>query len=288
MRPARRPEISLSQNFLKNPRLVAYLITGSSLGMDDVVYEIGPGHGIITERLATRCRRVIAVEKDPGLAAALRGRCANLPNVEVRHADALDDPLPDAPFKVFANPPFGITAALVTKLVSASEPPHDSYLVMQREAAERFSGAPAETLPSLLLKPWFEAVVTHRFEPGDFVPAPRVDVVMLRLRTRGSPLVAPGDWQAYRDFVSHVFTAWTPALATTLRGLFTPEWLGTVLRRLEIGPELPPSALAFELWLSLHHLFRLHGSRVGRERVGGAERRLREHQSGIERNPRTR
>ena len=71
--------------------------------------------------------------------------------------------------------------AIVTKLTSAARPPEDSYLIMQREDAERFAGRPRESLYALLLKPWFEPSILHTFRRTDFVPAPQVEAVMLRL-----------------------------------------------------------------------------------------------------------
>jgi len=71
-----RRSVRYSQNFLHDRRLVGRLLARSSIGPDDVVYEIGPGRGIITEALAARCRRVVAVEKDPLLAARLQRRFA--------------------------------------------------------------------------------------------------------------------------------------------------------------------------------------------------------------------
>src|SRR5215510_1463281 len=80
-------------------------------------------------------------------------------------------------------------AAIVSRLTAASNPPRDAYLVVQREAAERFVGKPRPTLVAALLMPWFEASIVHRFRATDFAPAPRVDVVMLRLHKRGPPFV---------------------------------------------------------------------------------------------------
>ena len=77
MSSALRHPISYTQNFLKDPRLVATLLDQSSIARVDVVYEIGPGKGIITEQIARRCQRVIAIEKDSRLAARLRSSSAS-------------------------------------------------------------------------------------------------------------------------------------------------------------------------------------------------------------------
>ncbi|MGN6672503.1 MAG: rRNA adenine N-6-methyltransferase family protein, partial [Thermomicrobiales bacterium] len=90
------------------------------------------------------------------------------------------------------------TAAIVTRLTSAPWPPEDMHLVVQREAAYRVMGHGRESHFSLLLKPWFAPAITYAFRRADFTPQPRVDAVLLHLRKRGPPLVAPGDAPLFR------------------------------------------------------------------------------------------
>jgi 23S rRNA (adenine-N6)-dimethyltransferase len=117
-----RPSIIYSQNYLKDERLVAALLEKSSIGREDVVYEIGPGKGIITTQLAYRCKRVIAIEKDPRLAVWLKQKFACQPGVTIRAGDCLHDRLPGGPYKVFANIPFNITSAIVARLTGTTLP----------------------------------------------------------------------------------------------------------------------------------------------------------------------
>jgi len=107
--------------------------------------------------LAERCQRVVAVELDERLHLALTESLGDDRRIELVHGDFLRYPLPETPYKVFGSIPFGSTADIVHKLVSARVPADDAYLVVQKEASERFAGAPfaPETLPSLLIKPWW-------------------------------------------------------------------------------------------------------------------------------------
>lgn len=288
MSPSERESLRYSQNFLRDPALVRHLLDASTLGPDDTVYEIGPGRGIITDALARRCGRVIAVEKDPALARALRRRFANAPHVTVIEGDVLETPLPNSAYTVFANVPFNVTAAVVTKLLAAPRPPEDSYLIVQREAAERFLGAPAETLYAALLKPWFEPSVLYRFARADFAPAPRVDVVMLRLRKRGPPLVPEEERRSYRDFVTHCFTSRHRTLRGTLSPLIGRERAHRLLAGLGLGADATPSAVRFEHWLALHACFALLAGPEARRAVRGAEERLQRAQDGLTKSYRTR
>ncbi len=94
------------------------------------------------------------MEFDGALAEALRTRFPSDGRVTIVRSDFLRFRLPDGPYKVLGNIPFNRTAAIVRRLVQADSPPQDAWLVVQREAAERFAGGPSarETLSSLLLK----------------------------------------------------------------------------------------------------------------------------------------
>ena len=116
----------LSQNFLKDSCLIASLLDRFNLGDDSVVYEIGPGEGIITKQLALRYKQVVAIEKDPRLAHLLQRRFSGWPNVTIHSGDFLHYCLPRSPYKVFANIPFNITSAIVTRLTTAERPPDDT------------------------------------------------------------------------------------------------------------------------------------------------------------------
>jgi 23S rRNA (adenine-N6)-dimethyltransferase len=277
-----------SQNFLRDQRLVRYLLDASSIVPADLVYEIGPGKGAITAALAGRCGRVIAVEKDLRLAEGLRHRLAAVANVEILGADFLDVPLPDEPYKLFANVPFNITAAIITKLASAPRPPEDCYLVVQRDAAERFLGRPTGTLYAALLHPCLQASVLYRFARSDFSPAPGVDVVMLRLCKRGPPLVPPARQQDYRDFVTYCFTSRHRTLRGTLGALLDGRRASQLLSPLGIESDLPPSAVPMEHWPALWSGFHLLAGAGAQREVTGAERRLRRQQAGLKKLHRTR
>lgn len=277
-----------SQNFLKDPCLVASLLHRLDIGSDDVVYEIGPGKGIITEQLALRYKQVVAIEKDPRLSALLLQKFADRPNVTIHSGDFLHYSLPRKPYKVFANIPFNITTAIVTRLTATEYPPEDAYLTMQKEAAEMFLGKPHELLRTILLKPWFEMEIIHRFKRQDFIPAPRVDVVMLRLRKRGPPLVHSADRQYFRDFVVHIFSNRQPKLGTTLKSIFTRQQLKYVKRELSFDLDVTPTSIPFEQWLNLFGYFKTLGNEWAMQVISGSEKCLIQQQTRLQKIHRTR
>ncbi len=236
----------LVQNFFKDSSLVSRLLNLSSIGQNDLVYEIGAGKGIHTAGLAQRCQQLIAVEKDPRLAAWLRQRFASSPGVTIVQADFLDLRLPDEPYKVFANIPFNCTAAIVEKLTRAAQPPLETCPVMQHEAAAVCCGAPRETLRAVLLKPFFTLEIVHHFDRRDFNPPPGVDAVLLRLRKQQTPLIRRGRQTLFHDFAVFAFTGWRANVAQTLRHLFTPTQLKILQRQHKLNLQSTPTQVPFE------------------------------------------
>jgi 23S rRNA (adenine-N6)-dimethyltransferase len=278
-----------SQNFLKSSSLVRYLLDKSTICATDTVYEIGPGHGIITRCLAQRSRQVVAIEKDPQLVESLHRIFADVPNIRVCQNDILCYPLPSKDhYKVFANIPFNITSAIVTHLTNAPLPPDDAYLVMQREAAEKFLGVPRSSLYSILLQPCFEPTIVHRFRRSDFMPAPRVDVVMLRLRKRGPPLIAHTEISLFRDFVTYCFISNQPSLKSTFKQLLSFNQCRVLYRSINDDLSVPPTALSFTQWRCLFASFKQVATPQVLLAIRGSERHLRRQQAGLQKLHRTR
>lgn len=281
-------ELTVTQNFLRSAKLVNLLLQRSSIGLDDLVVEIGPGTGIITERLAASCRQVLAVEKDPVLARGLRRRLAGYENVALFESDILAFPMPISPYKVFASIPFNVTAAIVEQITNEATAPDDAFLVVQAAAANRFLGQPRETLAALLLKPWFEPTIFHRFRRHDFLPAPRVDVVMLRLKKRGPPLVANDQAQWYRDVVTAISTSWQPTIAVALTKLIGRSPADALARQTGLDLDRPPMLLPFPNWLALFNALAAVPRLRRVSHIHGAEQRLREQQQRLQKVHRTR
>jgi 23S rRNA (adenine-N6)-dimethyltransferase len=286
---ARHRESTLwrTQNFLRDRALMERLVSRVGIAPTDVVYDLGAGSGVLTDALARRAGRVIAVEKDPALVARLTARFRDRPNVEIRHADILAHPLPRTEYVVFASPPFDITSAIMRKLATADVPPRAAYLALQREAVDRYLGRPRQTLAALLLAPWFSLRIVHHFARSDFAPPPAVDVVMVRMQKRGPPLIAPGDAQAYRDFVVALFVSRRPSIGAASTQLFGGRVSRRLLHAAQIDPASSPSALALPAWLRLFGHFARLPAQI-RNSVAGAEKRLRRRQQGLQKIHRTR
>ncbi len=276
-----------TQNFLRDPRLALRLVRQAGIADSDLVYDLGAGTGNITAVLARHAGRVVAIEKDAALARLLRRRFALTPNVAVIEGDLLAHPLPDREYLVFASPPFDRTADLVRRLTSADHAPRDAWLVLQREAAARFTGTPRTTLSALLIAPWFALDIVYRFDRSDFVPRPSVDAVFVRLHKRGPPLVPGQQSQLYRDFVVSCFTTRDATVRDALARRLGSRAAARLLRAAPDPPTAVPSAVPPAAWLALFRTFARAPLSL-RVRVRGAEARLRRQQRRLEKRHRTR
>ena len=248
--------IVLAQNFLRSAKLVRLLLETTSISSNDIVYEIGPGRGIITAELARIARKVIAIEKDPILARKLCTRFQNVDNVEVIANDFLQYHIPDSKYKIVANIPYNITADIVRKILYAFPVPDEAYLIMQKEAAQKFSGTPNETQFSILAKPSFDLQIIRELRRTDFQPVPHVDSVLFHIKKRPCPLLVKEDIPLYRNFICYGFGRWKHNLKLIFKPIFTYSQWKHLSKDLCFQLDATPSRLTFEQWLGLFECFK--------------------------------
>ena len=249
-------QIVLAQNFLRSSKLVRSLLETSTIEADDVVYEIGPGRGIITAELARIASKVIAIEKDPSLARQLCEKLQDAVNVQIIANDFLRYPIHDQEYKIFANIPYNMTADIMRKILYTPPTPGEAYLITQKEAAEKFSGKPRETQFSVLAKPLFNIQIIRELRRTDFEPIPHVDSVLLHIKKRCSPLVRREDTFLYRRFVHYGFGRWKKSLKLIFKPIFSYQQWKHLSKDLHFPLDATPSRLTFEQWLGLFECFR--------------------------------
>lgn len=286
-----RKRIAYSQNFLREKRLVSRLIDESSINKNDTVYEIGAGQGIITEELIKACKEVVAFEIDTNLYNKLKGRFSGVPTLKIYPSDFLSHTFPNADYKVFSNIPFNITANIIKKLTQAPNPPKDSYLIVQKEAAIKYAGKPygkRETQTSILIKPWFELTVVYQFKKSDFYPRPKVSPILLRIRKRSNPLIDTNNKQAYNDFITYAFNQWKPNLQKGLQKVFTKPQFSKLAKELGFSLTSTPTQLNFGQWLGLFKYFLANVDSQKQKVVEGFAKQLFKQQSSLQKIHRTR
>lgn len=256
-----RKQIILAQNFLRSSKLVRSILGIISIRSCDVVYEIGPGRGIITAELARKACKVIGIEKDPVLARQLCTRFQAVENVEIIAGDFLQYRISDREYKIFANIPFNITADIVRKILYTTPVPREAYLILQKEAAQKFSGIPHETRFSILAKPLLDIQIIRELRRIDFEPVPRVDSVLLRIEKRPCSLIQKEDISLYRSFVSYGFGTWNHNLKQIFKPIFTYAQWKHLANDLCFPRDATPSQLTFEQWIGLFECFKQRVSR---------------------------
>jgi 16S rRNA (adenine1518-N6/adenine1519-N6)-dimethyltransferase len=190
-----RPKKRFGQHFLISPTVLNGILRLAELTPEDVVVEIGAGTGILTDALASRAGRLLALELDRDLIPSLRQRFGDRTHVEIIHADALTfdfDQLP-APIKVVANLPYGTAVAILTRLLDRRSRLRCAVIMLQREVAERLYARPGtKAYGSLTLLTQWYATVEKGFNvpPSAFSPPPKVMSTVVRIIPRPTPPVA--------------------------------------------------------------------------------------------------
>jgi 23S rRNA (adenine-N6)-dimethyltransferase len=180
-------------HFLRDRRLITQLARASGARTGDIVFDLGAGSGAIAAGLAFTGARVIAVERDPKLAARLRRRFGDEPNVRVVEADLRAISLPRRDFLVVASPPFSLTTALCRRLLGdPAVPLAGAELIVQWGAARWLTAQRPRDAEAAWWSARYEMRVAQVINPASFVPPPRVDVAWLSVRPRAVPVSAPG------------------------------------------------------------------------------------------------
>jgi len=197
-----------SQYFLRDPNLIKELIGHTSINKKDTVYDIGAGSGVISSVLASRCKDVVAVEFEPRMAQKLRENMAKYPNVSVVEGDFLTMPLPQTPYKIFANIPFHLSSPILHRITETDNPPTATYLIVQKQFAnkllpesDRFTGQ-----LGMVIGPEFAVRVRKRLQRTDFFPHPNVDTAFIELLHREEPLIPKERILKYRRFIVDCFS----------------------------------------------------------------------------------
>jgi 16S rRNA (adenine1518-N6/adenine1519-N6)-dimethyltransferase len=245
---------ALGQHFLRDQAVARAIVELAAPTERDLVVEIGPGDGALTGLLAARAGRVIALEIDRPLGAALRAR---LPAVEVLDADARrwDYAGLSAPaggrVLILGNLPYSVGKPILMALIDARAAINEMVLMLQREVAERIAAPPGgKTYGSLSVFTQLHCDVrlAFRVPPGAFRPPPKVDSAVLHLRVLREPRVLLADPRRFETVVRAAFAQRRKMLANALgAGLGLPL---DVVRRAAAAAGVDPTRRAETLSLS--------------------------------------
>jgi 16S rRNA (adenine1518-N6/adenine1519-N6)-dimethyltransferase len=262
------PKKSLGQHFMAEPAALLKLVDAARIEPGDAVLEIGPGLGALTDRLAERARRVVAVEVDGRMIPYLQNRYEAFPNVEIVHADILELDLDalmgsDAHFyKVVANLPYYITSPILRHLLERNSPPSLIVVTTQLEVARRMAAQPGEmSLLAVGIQFYGRPEIVTRLKPGVFYPRPEVESAIVRITPHPEGLPLPADERGcFFEVVRAGFGQPRKQLRNTLSaGLKAGrEAAGRWLDEANVDPRRRAETLSVDEWLALYQVVDTH------------------------------
>jgi len=220
--PARK---RLGQHFLTDRAALTRIADALAPVPGETIVEIGPGRGALTDLLADRSERVVAVEVDALLIPILRARYAARPHVQIVEGDVLDVTLAslvEGPWALVGNVPYYITTPILFRALAAPRPSRMVFLV-QREVAERIAAPPgADAYGALSVNVQALAIpeLVARVAAGSFSPRPAVDSAILRLVPRNDPVVSPNEEARFGRLVQAAFGQRRKQMRRVVRELF--------------------------------------------------------------------
>lgn len=247
------------QHFLTDKTILTGIVDALAPTSSDTVVEIGPGRGSLTDILAERAGRLVAVEIDRALAAQLSERYAGRQNVEIVEGDFLDiDPrvLAGQDYLLIGNVPYYITTPIVFKALESPIPRRSVFLV-QREVAERMAAKEGdESYGALSVNVAMVATVEQVLSvpAGAFRPPPKVESVVVRLTPKPEPLVPLSELRGLRTFVQAAFGQRRKQMQRVLRAVrsLSPEQALDVLGSVGIDPKERPENVSPREWAELY------------------------------------
>ena len=256
----------LGQNFLIDGHVLDKIIAGAGVTKDDMVLEIGPGIGTMTQYLAEAAGKVVAVEIDRNLLPILQETLADYDNVKVIHADVLSLDLEKLvqeenggrPIKVVANLPYYITTPIIMALFEQHVPLANVTVMVQKEVAARMKSGPGSKdygALSLAVQYYAEPYIVANVPCNCFMPRPNVDSAVIRLTRYEEPPVQVNDEKMLFKIIRASFNQRRKTLQNGLNNSselnFTKDQIAAAIAEAGFSPSVRGEALTLEQFAKL-------------------------------------
>ena len=267
------------QNFLIDTHVLDKIIAAAGITKEDIVLEIGPGIGTLTQYLCEAAGRVYAVEIDDQLIPILQETLAGYDNVTVIHSDVLkmdlrqfaQENLPGRKLKVVANLPYYITTPILMGLFEQHVPMESITVMVQKEVADRMKAGPGSKdygALSLAVQYYAEPYLAANVPPNCFMPRPNVGSAVIRLTSHEKP-VQVNDEGLLFDLVRASFNQRRKTLVNGLTnaGLITlsKEELGALLEEEGLRADVRGEALTLEQFARLANRLQPYAVKAAKE-----------------------
>ncbi|MBM4270561.1 MAG: ribosomal RNA small subunit methyltransferase A [Deltaproteobacteria bacterium] len=228
-----RPLKRLGQSFLQDINVINKIVGLADIRSDETVIEIGAGIGVVTELIALKAGRVIALEVDPRMVAVLRERLAHIDHVTVIHADVLQydfsscDSSSSRKMKIIGNIPYHISSQILFHLLSYRQHISTMILMFQKELADRLVASPGTKeygIPSVMVSMYTHCSRELTVPGSCFYPEPEVKSSVLKMDIRERPRVELNDHLFFSRVVRTAFSQRRKTLMNNLRSSFLPRF----------------------------------------------------------------
>ena len=230
------PKKKWGQNFLRNRGAVEKIVAAIEPAPDEIVLEIGPGEGALTEKVLELGNPVVAVEIDPELFAKLQRRFGD--RIEIYNEDAVEAPLPEKPYRAVGNLPYNVATPILRRVI-ADPLCRRAVFMLQKEVAERITAKPGDEqygFLTLYVQLYASARSLMTLEPRSFYPAPKVRSAVVVLDPR--PPQYRSERAALESLISQSFRMRRKKLVNNLIGWrdLTREGILTAIEQAGLDP----------------------------------------------------
>ncbi len=254
---------SLGQNFLIDDEVVSKIVERANITNEDLVIEIGPGLGTLTNELLKKAKKVIVVELDERMIKILKDRFSLYDNIEIINQDILKVNLNDIiskekkeigikNAKVVANLPYYITTPIIMKLLEGKSDIETITVMIQKEVADRLCETPGGKLSGAItysIYYYAEAEKVLKVPNTSFIPAPEVDSEVIKLKIRKEPPIKVKDEEKLFKIIKYAFMQRRKTLINALSqcDIFkNKEEIKNILERLEISEKIRGEVLTMQ------------------------------------------
>lgn len=247
----------LGQNFLTSQNVLEEIVDAAEI--DSGVIEVGPGFGVLTSELAKNSNKVVTIEIDERLLGVLEYTLANYDNVKIVNADILkldlhkliQEEFGDEKVSIAANLPYYITTPIITKLLEEKLPLKNIVVMVQKEVALRMAAKPSSKdygAITVLCQYYTEPSVVTNVPASLFVPPPKVDSAVLKLKIREKPAVQVQDEKMFFRVVKAAFSQRRKTLLNCLCSNFSfpKEEMSALLEGIGIMPSRRGETLSLQ------------------------------------------
>ncbi len=240
-----RQRPKLGQHFLSDARYCSRIADALDLCPGDLVIEIGPGHGAVTGLLASRVSRLVAIELDTELAAELRQKFAETPEIEIIQGDVLQTDIGEIcrhhgvdRCYVVGNLPYYITSPIIHHALQFAAQVRAMGLLVQREVSDRLVAQPGSRdygYLTVFTQLYSSARVVFQVPPGAFSPPPKVHSAFVRFDMRaGGPIVSSESEEGLLRFLKQSFAYKRKKLLNCLAPVYSRPKVEQELGRLGV------------------------------------------------------